>query len=103
VADVAGAHQAVDHLLATAVGVALERRLVSYEDPSPRSGRKVAAELVEDRQMCSAGRAADRARGGTQVRWGGDRGPRHLGGPVKVEEDVSELVHEARREIALEG
>ena len=95
VADVAGGHHPVDHVLRAAAGVA---RRTSIELLTKMRPGLAGAGPAGRRRRGSRARAARRAAGGAgrgaQVRRRGDRDPRHLGRAVEVVDDVAELVHE---------
>src|SRR3954469_23397534 len=100
VADVAGRHQPVDHVLVAAAGVALEQHLVAHEDAAGLALRQLLAVLVVDLQDGAARRGARGARRLAQILRRGDRRPGDLGRAVEVVEDVTEFVHELDRELA---
>ena len=95
VADVAGGHQPVDHVLAAAAGVPLEEHLVANEDASPLAPVHFLAIGVEELDDRAAGRLAGGAGSGVQVGRRRDRRPRDLGRAVEVVEDVAERVEPA--------
>src|SRR5206468_3983697 len=101
VADVARRHQAADHVLAAAAGVALELHLVADEDaPGLARPLDLVALLVVELDDGPARRLARAAGRLAQVRGRGDRRPRDLGRAVEVVEDVAEEVHRLRGELA---
>ena len=101
VAEVAGGHVAVHHLLALAAGVALEQHRVAHEDLAGLARPALALVLlVEDLERGAGRRRAARARRVAQVLGLGDRRPGHLGRAVEVVEVVAELVHPLLGELA---
>src|SRR3954447_4298616 len=82
VADVAGRHQPVDHVLVAAARVALEQHLVADEDAPRLALRQLLAVLVVDAQDRAARRRPRRPGRVAQVLGRRDRGPRHLGRAV---------------------
>src|ERR1700728_1923455 len=83
-ANVAGAHQPADDLLAATAGVALEDHLVRHEDAAVGAARDLFAVLVEQLDHGPHRRLAGRAGSRAQVGGRGDRGPRNLGGAIQV-------------------
>ena len=84
VADVAGGHQALDHVLVAAAGVPLELRHVPDEDPAALALADLLAVLVEQLDDRAAHDLADAARLLAQILRRGDRRVRDLGRPVQV-------------------
>ena len=79
VAHIAGGHQAVDDLLSTATGVALEREAVADEDPPDLTPGHLIAVVVEDLYLDAPDHRADGGRVLRQILRAGDARERDFG------------------------